>query len=45
VLRVLDDTALAERLGGGGRALAVEALDPDSCTARVDSLYRSVVHA
>jgi L-malate glycosyltransferase len=41
--RVLDDQALAERLGAAARALAVAELDPAVCTARVDELYKSVL--
>jgi L-malate glycosyltransferase len=41
--RVLDDAALAERLGVAGRALAVAELDPGACAARVDALYKSVL--
>jgi glycosyltransferase involved in cell wall biosynthesis len=41
--RVLDDAALAERLGAAGRALAVAELDPGACAARVDALYKSVL--
>jgi L-malate glycosyltransferase len=40
---VLDDPVLAERLGAGGRALAASELDPATCTARIDSLYREIV--
>jgi glycosyltransferase involved in cell wall biosynthesis len=43
--RVLDDPALAERLGAAGRALAATELDPAICAARVDKLYRSVIRA
>jgi L-malate glycosyltransferase len=43
ITRVLDDPALAVRLGAAGRALAVTELDPAACSARVGELYKSVV--
>ena len=41
--RVLDDEALAVRLGRAGRALAVAQLEPTAAAARIDALYRSVL--
>ena len=41
--RLLEDGALAQRLGEAARALALAELDPETCTARIDGLYRSVV--
>jgi L-malate glycosyltransferase len=41
--RVLDDKPFAQRLGVAARALALAELDPKTCTARIDELYRSVV--
>jgi glycosyltransferase involved in cell wall biosynthesis len=41
--RVLGDEAFARLLGAEARVLAVRELDPDTCTARIDALYRSVV--
>jgi L-malate glycosyltransferase len=41
--RVLGDDALSTRLGAAGRELAAAELDPASCRARVDALYRSVL--
>jgi glycosyltransferase involved in cell wall biosynthesis len=43
ISRVLDDPALAERLGAAGRALAFTELDPARSAARVDELYKSVL--
>jgi glycosyltransferase involved in cell wall biosynthesis len=43
IARILDDASLSRRLGEGGRALALAELDPQSCAARIDALYRSVV--
>jgi glycosyltransferase involved in cell wall biosynthesis len=45
VERVLGDSGLAQRLGAEARALAVAELDPETCTRRVDDLYRSIVRA
>ena len=41
--QVLDNPALANRLGARGRAHALEKLDRHACSARIDSLYREVV--
>jgi L-malate glycosyltransferase len=41
--RILENRAFARRLGEGGRALAVSALDQKACIARIDALYHSVV--
>ena len=43
IARILDEPALAEQLAANGRAFALEELDPDACTGRIDSLYREVV--
>jgi glycosyltransferase involved in cell wall biosynthesis len=43
ISRVLDDGRLGERLGEEARALAVAELDPRTCAARIDAIYRSVV--
>jgi glycosyltransferase involved in cell wall biosynthesis len=43
--RILEDRTLAKRLGAEARALAVAELNPEKCTARIDTLYRSVVEA
>jgi L-malate glycosyltransferase len=43
--RVLSDRALGGRLGVEARALTVDELDPQACSARIDKLYRSVVEA
>jgi L-malate glycosyltransferase len=40
---VLDDAALADRLGEESRALARAELDPRTWLTRIDALYRSVV--
>jgi glycosyltransferase involved in cell wall biosynthesis len=40
--RVLEDPASAERLSSNGRALAAAELDPATCTARIDALYREL---
>ncbi len=40
--RALDDRDLADRIGANGRALAVAELDPSTCTARIDRLYREI---
>lgn len=41
--RVLDDAALAERLGDEGRVRALAELDLAASSARIDALYRSVL--
>lgn len=43
IARVLDDSALAHRLGVESRALVVTEFDPRATVARIDELYRSVV--
>jgi glycosyltransferase involved in cell wall biosynthesis len=42
IARVLDNSALARRLGTESRALAVTELDPQTMLVRIDGLYRSV---
>ena len=42
ILCVLDDDALARRVGANGRKLAIAELDPAVCAARIDALYRRV---
>ena len=41
--RVLDDAALAERLGDEGRVRALAELDLAASSAPIDALYRSVL--
>lgn len=43
VVRTLNDSELARKLGDGGRGLAARTLDPGACLDRIDALYRSVV--
>lgn len=40
--RLLDDPDLAARIAANGRALAEAELDPATCAARIDALYRQV---
>jgi glycosyltransferase involved in cell wall biosynthesis len=43
--RLLEDSAFSRDLGDEARSLALAELDPSVCTARIDTLYRSVVES